>query len=56
MKPFTRDITLTIVVKMILLFLLWWVCVRGIHPVRSSGQEWLLGNTEQPVHSQVNKR
>lgn len=54
MKPFTRDITLTITIKMILLFLLWWVCVRGMHPVLSSSQEWLLGSKQQPVASQNN--
>lgn len=57
MKPFTRDITLTIIVKMGLLFLLWWVCVKGMHPVLSSSQEWLLGKQAQPEFSQnINKR
>ncbi|WP_370272538.1 cytochrome oxidase putative small subunit CydP [Legionella sp. km535] len=56
MKPFTRDITLTITVKMILLFLLWYVCVRGMHPVLPSGEEWMLGKTTQPASSQINKR
>lgn len=54
MKPFTRDITLTITIKMILLFLLWWVCVRGMHPVLSSSQEWMLGKKQQPEISQQN--
>ncbi len=54
MKPLTRDITLTITIKIILLFLLWWVCVRGMHPVLSSNQEWLLGKQQQPEVSQQN--
>lgn len=54
MKPLTRDITLTITIKLILLFLLWWVCVRGMHPPLSHGPEWLLGSSkEQPVFSQT---
>lgn len=57
MKPFTRDITLTITIKLILLFLLWWVCVRGMHPVLTSSQEWLLGKSQQPVFSKnINMR
>ena len=56
MKPLTRDITLTITIKLILLFLLWWVCVRDMHPVLSKKQEWLLGKSEQPVISQIEKR
>ncbi|MBL7481117.1 cytochrome oxidase putative small subunit CydP [Legionella bononiensis] len=56
MKPFTRDITLTITVKLILLFLLWYVCVRGMHPVMPSGKEWMLGQSAQPEYSQINKR
>ena len=56
MKPFTRDITITLMIKMILLVLLWWVCVKGMRPVLSSGQEWLLGKHDQPVYSQEDKR
>lgn len=51
MKSFTRDITLTITIKLILLFALWWVCVRGMHPVLESSQEWLLGKQKQSVSS-----
>ena len=54
MKPLTRDITLTVTIKIILLFLLWWVCVRGMHPVLSSNQEWLLGKQQQQEVSQQN--
>lgn len=54
MKTFTRDITITIIVKMILLFILWWVCVRGMHSVDSGTQEWLFGKKEQSMSSQNN--
>ena len=43
MKFFARDIALTLAFKLVLLFLLWWFCVRGMHPVLSSSQEWFLG-------------
>lgn len=56
MKPFTRDITLTITIKLILLFLLWWICVRGMHPVLKSSQEWLFGTNQQSEFSHNNKR
>lgn len=55
MKPFTRDIVLTIAIKLILLFLLWWFCVRGMHPDLSKSQEWLLGKSRQPAVSQIHK-
>lgn len=55
MKAITRDIALTITIKLILLFLLWWVCVRGMHPVLSNSQEWLLGKVGQSEFSQHNK-
>ncbi len=51
MKPFARDITITITVKLLLLFLLWWICVRGMHPVLTSTQEWMLGKKVQSVTS-----
>lgn len=55
MKPITRDISVTLVIKIILLFLLWWFCVRGIHPVRSTSQEWLLGQAQPSALSFNNK-
>lgn len=53
MKPLTRDISLTLLIKLLLLFLLWWFCVKGKHFVLSNPTEWLLGNSEQPVQSQT---
>lgn len=44
MKTLTRDISITLLVKFILLFLLWWVCFSHVKkPVMDTGQ-WLLGS------------
>lgn|GEM_PF-2335564 len=51
MTTYARDITITLVIKLFFLFLLWWVCVRGMHPVLSSSKEWLLGKDTQPIIS-----
>lgn len=57
MKPLTRDISLTLAIKFILLFLLWWFCVRGMHPVLLKGKDWFLGSgTTSSILSQTNKR
>lgn len=56
MKPLTRDIVFTLTVKMILLVLLWYFCVRGMHPELSSNKEWLLGKEEPTLLTQNNKR
>lgn len=47
MKPITRDIVITITVKLLLLFALWWVCVKGKRPVLQNSQTWLLGSISQ---------
>ncbi|WP_370449443.1 cytochrome oxidase putative small subunit CydP [Legionella sp. km772] len=47
MKPITRDISLTLIVKLLLLFLLWWVCVRTMHPKLDPGNIWLFGHQKQ---------
>lgn len=46
MKRLTRDISLTLVSKLILLFLLWWFCVRTMHPKLEKDDVWLLGSTK----------
>ncbi|WP_298624666.1 cytochrome oxidase putative small subunit CydP [uncultured Legionella sp.] len=56
MKTYARDITLTLIVKAILLFLLWYVCVRGMHPTLSNAKEWMLGKEEQSISTQIKKR
>lgn len=55
MKTYARDITLTLIVKAILLFLLWYVCVRGMHPTLSSSKEWMLGKEGQSISSGLTK-
>ena len=54
MKPLTRDITFTLIVKLLLLFLLWWFCVRGMHPLLSTSQDWFLGTAD--AKQSINKR
>ncbi|WP_203455637.1 cytochrome oxidase putative small subunit CydP [Legionella sp. MW5194] len=45
MKALTRDISITLLVKFILLVLLWWVCFSHVEkPVRDARQ-WLLGSS-----------
>ncbi|WP_392538625.1 cytochrome oxidase putative small subunit CydP [Legionella sp. 227] len=55
-KPITRDISLTLVIKLLLLFVLWWVCIRTIHPRLEESDMWLLGPQEQTLSQQVIKR
>lgn len=46
MKSLSRDITLTLVIKLLLLVLLWWFCVRDMRPILSTSQDWLLGTVD----------
>ncbi|MFJ1269339.1 hypothetical protein ACD661_12295 [Legionella lytica] len=32
-----------------LLFLLWWVCVRTMHLPLEKGDQWFLGSAEKPA-------
>ncbi|RUR13052.1 cytochrome oxidase putative small subunit CydP [Legionella sp. km772] len=52
MKLLTRDISLTLIVKLLLLFLLWWFCVRTMHPTLETKEAWLLGSKKQALSSQ----
>ncbi|WP_164480557.1 cytochrome oxidase putative small subunit CydP [Legionella rubrilucens] len=45
MKPLTRDISLTLLVKLILLFLLWWVCFSHVKKPVMDARQWLLGSS-----------
>jgi hypothetical protein len=56
MKTITRDIVITVTVKLVLLFLLWYFCVRGMHPELSSSKEWFLGKTETAELNSITKR
>ncbi len=46
MKSLSRDIKLTLLIKTILLVLLWWVCVKTLHPVVESRANWFFGVSE----------
>lgn len=55
MKPITRDIVMTLTVKFLLLFVLWWVCIKDTRKPRLTTVEWLMGSRSQaflpPNHS-----
>lgn len=53
LKPLTRDISLTLILKLLLLFLLWWFCVRTMHPTLETKDAWLLASKKQAVSSQL---
>ena len=53
MASLSRDITLTLVVKLILLFILWWVCIKHFHPALQSRSHWLLGVSNSSTFSSV---
>lgn len=46
MKPLTRDITLTLFLKLSLLFALWWVCFKGVERPKLDKAQWMLGASE----------
>lgn len=46
-KPLTRDILLTLIVKFLLLFLLWFVCFKHVEKPNAKNGQWLLGSTQQ---------
>ncbi|KTD82693.1 cytochrome oxidase putative small subunit CydP [Legionella waltersii] len=56
MKTITKDIVITVMVKLVLLFLLWYFCVREMHPELSSSKEWFLGKNEPAELNSINKR
>jgi hypothetical protein len=43
MKPIARDISVTLLIKLILLFLLWFFCFKGNHQTVKNAQLWFLG-------------
>lgn len=45
MKPLTRDISVTLIIKLTLLFALWFVCFKSVHRQTQSTRDWLLGPT-----------
>ncbi|USQ13438.1 hypothetical protein J2N86_12205 [Legionella lytica] len=44
-KPLTRDILLTLIVKFSLLFVLWAVCFKNVEKPNKNTEQWLLGST-----------
>ena len=44
MKAISRDISLTLTVKLVLLFILWYVCFKGMHKPTHDISGWLLGS------------
>jgi len=43
MSPFRKDISVTLILKIALLFLLWYTCVSGRKPERLNGDDWFFG-------------
>lgn len=52
MKPLTRDISVTLITKLALLFALWLTCFKGTHQPVQHAHDWLLGThaTSQEKH------
>ncbi|MDR3443579.1 MAG: hypothetical protein P4L65_11300 [Legionella sp.] len=47
-KPITRDILVTLIIKFSLLITLWVVCFKGVEkPRKENTAQWLLGSKEQ---------
>lgn len=46
-KPLTRDILITLVVKFSLLILLWIICFKDVERSHQSNEQWLLGTSQQ---------
>lgn len=49
MTSLKLDISLTLLVKIILLVILWWTCVKGMHHDLTPTKEWLLGSKPQLI-------
>ncbi len=41
MKTLTRDISVTLIIKLALLMALWFVCFRGVHTPMKKDRQWL---------------
>lgn len=46
-KPLTRDILLTLIIKFSLLFVLWFVCFKHVEKPHKNTEQWLLGTVPQ---------
>jgi hypothetical protein len=47
MKFFLKDVLLTLAVKLLLLYLLWFICVKNVPSHWSSSQDWFLSHSFQ---------
>ncbi|MCW8400011.1 hypothetical protein OQJ26_14600 [Legionella sp. PATHC038] len=45
-KPLTRDILITLIIKFSLLILLWIICFKGVEKPHQSNEQWLLGSAQ----------
>ncbi|MFT4059382.1 MAG: hypothetical protein QM652_07520 [Legionella sp.] len=46
-KPLTRDILLTLLIKLVLLFVLWSICFKNVAKPKQNTQQWLFGTIQQ---------
>lgn len=53
MKAISKDISLTLVIKLLLLFILWHVCFKGMRRPVNDVSEWLL-STKSTVQTSSN--
>lgn len=47
MKTLTRDVTITLMVKLLLLIALWFLCVKTMDKPNKDPAYWLLGQKQQ---------
>lgn len=46
-KPLTRDILVTLIIKFSLLILLWITCFKNVEKTHQSNEQWLLGSVQE---------
>ncbi|WP_454782014.1 cytochrome oxidase putative small subunit CydP [Legionella sp. WA2022007384] len=46
LKPLTRDILITLIIKFSLLILLWIICFKNVEKPHQSNEQWLLGTIQ----------
>jgi CHASE3 domain sensor protein len=47
LKPLTRDILLTLIIKLFLLFVLWSICFKNVEKPKQNTEQWLFSTTQQ---------
>jgi hypothetical protein len=53
MKPIARDISVTLIIKLALLFALWSLCFKGTHKPIRNFSDWMLGDKRPSLEQQV---